>query len=66
MQGTVRTFSGTYGFITPDDGDRRDEFVHFTGIRGRGFRSLEEGQRVEFDIEDTERGPQAVDVVVCD
>jgi CspA family cold shock protein len=50
-----------YGFITREDGD--DIFVHYTGIEGQGFRSLEEGQRVEFEIEETARGPQAVHVI---
>ena len=50
-----------YGFITRDDGS--DVFVHYTGIEGQGFRSLEEGQEVEFEIEDTPKGPQAVKVV---
>lgn len=50
-----------YGFITRDDGS--DVFVHYTGIEGQGFRTLEEGQEVEFEIEDAPKGPQAVKVV---
>ncbi|NPA92724.1 MAG: cold-shock protein [Chloroflexi bacterium] len=62
--GTVKWFNATkgYGFITPDEG--RDVFVHYSGIRGTGYRSLEEGQRVEFEVVDTPKGPQAQDVVV--
>ncbi len=62
--GTVKWFNATkgYGFITPDGG--RDVFVHYSGIRGTGYRSLEEGQRVEFEVVDTPKGLQAQDVVV--
>ncbi len=62
--GTVKWFNATkgYGFITPDEG--QDVFVHYSGIRGTGYRSLEEGQRVEFEVVDTPKGPQAQDVVV--
>jgi len=64
--GTVKWFNATkgYGFITPDGG--RDVFVHYSGIRGEGYRSLEEGQRVEFEVVDTPKGPQAQEVVVLD
>ena len=63
IQGTVRWFSRVkgYGFIQPD-GQEKDVFVHFSAIRGEGYRNLNEGQRVEFTIEDTAKGPQAVDV----
>lgn len=63
-QGTVQWFSRVkgYGFIRPDDSEG-DVFVHFSAIQGEGYRNLEEGQRVEFTIEDTPKGPQAVDVV---
>lgn len=63
VQGTVRWFSRVkgYGFIQPDGGEK-DVFVHFSAIRGEGYRNLSEGQRVEFSIEDTPKGPQAVDV----
>ena len=49
-----------YGFIKQDDGS--DVFVHYTGIAGTGFRSLNEGDRVTFDIEEGEKGPAAVNV----
>jgi CspA family cold shock protein len=66
--GTVKWFNPAkgYGFITPDDGEGRDVFVHFSAIRGEGFRNLEENQRVEFSIEDTDRGPQATDVTIIE
>jgi CspA family cold shock protein len=63
IQGTVRWFSRVkgYGFIQPD-GQEKDVFVHFSAIHGEGYRNLNEGQRVEFSIEDTPKGPQAVEV----
>jgi len=63
MTGTVRWFSRVkgYGFIQPDEGEK-DVFVHYSGIVGEGYRNLNEGQRVEFSIEDSPKGPQAVDV----
>jgi CspA family cold shock protein len=62
--GTVKWFSRVkgYGFISPDGGEK-DVFVHFSAIQGEGYRNLEEGQRVEFSIEDTPKGPQAAEVV---
>ena len=62
--GTVKWFSRVkgYGFISPDSGEK-DVFVHFSAINGDGYRNLEEGQRVEFSIEDSPKGPQAADVV---
>ena len=61
-QGTVKWFNADkgYGFIAVDGG--RDVFVHFSAIQMDGYRSLEEGQRVEFDIENSDRGPQAAAV----
>ena len=61
-QGTVKWFNADkgYGFIAVDGG--RDVFVHFSAIQADGYRSLEEVQRVEFDIEQGERGPQAISV----
>ncbi len=62
-QGTVKWFNGDkgFGFIAPDDGSK-DVFVHFSEIRGSGFRTLEENQRVEFEVEQGPKGPQAVGV----
>ncbi len=64
MTGTVKWFSRVkgYGFISPDGGEK-DVFVHYSAIEGEGYRNLEEGQRVEFSIEDTPKGPQAANVV---
>ena len=64
MMGTVQWFSRVkgYGFIRPD-GQEEDVFVHYSVIRGEGYRNLNRGQRVEFAIEDTPKGPQAVEVV---
>ncbi len=52
-----------YGFIKQDDGS--DVFVHYTGIAGTGFRSLNEGDQVTFDIEEGEKGPAAVNVTTA-
>ena len=58
-QGTVKWFNAEkgYGFIAVDQGN--DVFVHFSAIQADGYRSLEEGQRVEFEITQSERGDQA-------
>jgi CspA family cold shock protein len=58
-QGTVKWFNADkgYGFIAVDGG--RDVFVHHTSIQADGYRSLEQGQRVEFEITQSDRGPQA-------
>ena len=63
LTGTVRWFSRVkgYGFIQPDGGDK-DVFVHYSAIVGEGYRNLTEGQRVEFVIEDSTKGPQAAQV----
>lgn len=63
VTGTVKWFSNPkgYGFIEDEDG--RDLFVHYTAIEGAGFRSLDEGESVEFSIEETDRGLQARDVI---
>ena len=62
-QGTVKWFNNDkgYGFISRESGD--DVFVHFSAIQGEGFKSLDEGQKVSFDVEDGDRGLQAVNVV---
>jgi cold shock protein len=62
MQGKVKWFNAEkgFGFIEREDGD--DVFVHFSAIQSDGFKSLEEGQSVEFDIVDGARGPQAANV----
>jgi CspA family cold shock protein len=62
--GTVQWFSRVkgYGFIRPDE-QEEDVFVHYSVIRGEGYRNLNRGQRVEFMMEDTPKGPQAVDVL---
>ena len=62
-QGTVKWFNSEkgFGFIAPDDGGK-DLFVHHSSIQSRGFRSLDEGQQVEFDGEQGDKGLQAVNV----
>jgi CspA family cold shock protein len=62
-QGTVKWFNGEkgFGFITPDDG-AKDLFVHYSEIQGGGFRSLDENQRVQFEVAQGAKGPQAVGV----
>jgi len=63
MTGTVKWFNRSkgYGFISRENGE--DVFVHYTSIRGEGFRNLDEGQQVEFAVQAGPKGPQAVDVV---
>jgi len=62
--GTVKWFSEKkgYGFIEQEDGD--DIFVHHTGINGEGFKSLREGDQVDFDVEEGQKGLAAVNVTV--
>jgi len=64
VTGTVKWFNGSkgYGFIEREEG--ADVFVHFSAIRGEGFRNLEEGQSVEFTVEQGPKGLQASDVTV--
>jgi len=64
MRGTVKWFNETkgFGFITPED-NSKDCFVHHTGIQGDGFKTLAEGEQVEFDIVQGAKGPAAENVV---
>lgn len=64
-KGTVKWFNAEkgYGFITGEDGN--DVFVHFSAIQGEGFKSLDEGQAVTYDLTEGARGMQAANVVKC-
>lgn len=66
MFGTVKWFNSEkgFGFIERENGEG-DVFVHFSAIQKDGYKSLDEGERVEFDIEDGPRGPQATNVKPC-
>ncbi|HAS20254.1 MAG TPA: cold-shock protein [Lachnospiraceae bacterium] len=61
-KGTVKWFNNQkgYGFITDENGN--DVFVHYTGLNMEGFKSLEEGQAVEYDVTEGQKGPQAINV----
>ena len=61
-QGTVKWFNESkgYGFITAEEG--KDVFVHYSAIQGEGFKTLNEGQKVSFDVISGEKGPQAANV----
>ena len=65
MTGKVKWFNAAkgYGFITGDDG--KEVFVHFSAIQGEGFKTLEEGQAVTYDLTEGARGMQAANVVKC-
>lgn len=62
-QGTVKWFNDAkgFGFITPDDGSK-DLFAHFSEIKANGFKSLQEGQKVEFVVKQGPKGPQASEI----
>jgi len=62
VKGTVKWFNDKkgFGFLSREDGD--DVFVHHTSIQGDGFKTLSEGQQVEFEVQDGPKGPQAVNV----
>lgn len=65
VTGRVKWFSRVkgYGFIQPDAEGAEDVFVHYSAIAGEGFRNLDQGEHVEFTIEDSPKGPQAANVV---
>lgn len=62
-QGTVKWFNAEkgFGFISTEEG--QDVFAHFSQIQADGFKSLEDGQKVTFDVEEGQRGPQATNIV---
>lgn len=64
IKGTIKWFNESkgFGFITPDE-DSKDVFVHFSAIQDEGFKTLAEGQRVEFEIQDGQKGPSAANVI---
>ena len=62
-KGTVKWFNNQKGFGVISDEQGNDVFVHYSGIQSNGFKSLEEGQEVEFEVIEGQKGPQAVNVV---
>lgn len=64
-KGTVRWFNNAlgFGFLTTEEDPDKDIFVHYSGINCRGYKTLEEGQMVEFELEDSAKGIQATKVV---
>ena len=62
-KGTVTWFNNQKGFGFSSDEQGNDVFVHYSGIQSNGFKSLEEGQEVEFEVIEGQKGPQAVNVV---
>jgi len=65
LTGTVKWFNKQkgYGFIEQEEG--KDIFIHYSGIKGDGFKNLQEGDKVEYDIADGDKGPKAVNVMVA-
>ena len=63
IRGKVKWFNDAkgFGFATPDDGSK-DVFVHYSSIQADGFKSLKEGDAIEFEVEQTDKGPKAVNV----
>ena len=61
--GKIKWFNDAkgFGFVTPDDGSK-DVFVHFSAIQGEGFKSLAEGDKIEFEVQESEKGPKAANV----
>ncbi|MBU1863244.1 MAG: cold-shock protein [Candidatus Omnitrophica bacterium] len=64
MKGTVKWFNNEkgFGFITPEEG--QDAFVHHSAIQGDGYKSLNEGQAVEFEVQQGDKGPKAINVTI--
>lgn len=65
MKGTVKWFNAEkgFGFITPEDGSD-DVFVHYSAIKSDGYKKLDEGQKVDFELTEGQKGPAAADVTV--
>ena len=63
--GKIKWFNDAkgFGFVTPDDGSK-DVFVHFSSIQGEGFKSLAEGDKIEFEVQESDKGPKAANVQV--